>query len=210
MIVMKKIAYCFLLILAACGGGDGDGFGGGDGWQTGVFLDASSFAAHCAAPRNSINPATGQPFPDIQGITADENNFLRSYSNDTYLWYDEIDDRDPGAYSDPLEYFDLLRTFELTPSGAPKDKVEVAGNLKYAIRPLSSPIVPRLRAMAEEAGAGPILVAGSTMPGEEKFLAAAIRDPGQEFPRLLMILAPRHPERFTSVDEELRAAGIRL
>ena len=92
--------------------------------------------------------------------------------------------------------------------GAPKDKVAVAGNLKYAIRPLFSPIVPRLRAMAEEAGAGPILVAGSTMPGEEKFLAAAIRELGQEFPRLLMVLAPRHPERFAAVGEELRAAGI--
>ena len=92
--------------------------------------------------------------------------------------------------------------------GAPKDKVAVAGNLKYAIRPLFSPIVPRLRAMAEEAAAGPILVAGSTMPGEEKFLAAAVRELGQEFPRLLMILAPRHPERFASVGEELRAAGI--
>lgn len=92
--------------------------------------------------------------------------------------------------------------------GAPQDKVEVAGNLKYAIRPLFSPIVPRLRAIAEEAGAGPILVAGSTMPGEEKFLTAAIRELGQEYPRLLMILAPRHPERFASVGEELHAAGI--
>jgi hypothetical protein len=123
---MKKIAYCFLLILAACGGGGGGGGGGlgggGGGWQSGVFLDASTFAAQCAAPRSGINPATGQPFPDIQGMTVDENNFLRSYSDDTYLWYDEIDDQDPGTYSDPLEYFDLLRTIELTPSGAPKDK----------------------------------------------------------------------------------------
>jgi len=92
--------------------------------------------------------------------------------------------------------------------GAPPERVEVAGNLKYAIRPLPSPIVARLRAMAEEAGAGPILVAGSTMPGEERFLAAAIRELGQEFPHLLTILAPRHPERFASVGEELRAAGI--
>jgi 3-deoxy-D-manno-octulosonic-acid transferase len=92
--------------------------------------------------------------------------------------------------------------------GAPTDKVEVAGNLKYAIRPSPSSIVPRLRAMAERARAGPILVAGSTMPGEEKFLTAAIRELGQEFPRLLTILAPRHPERFDSVAEEIRAAGI--
>jgi 3-deoxy-D-manno-octulosonic-acid transferase len=92
--------------------------------------------------------------------------------------------------------------------GAPPDRVEVGGNLKYAIRPLPSPIVARLRALAEEAGAGPILVAGSTMPGEEKILAGAIRELGREFPRLLTILAPRHPERFTAAGEELRAAGV--
>ena len=52
----------------------------------------------------------------------DENNWLRSWSNHTYLWYDEIVDRDPGLYDDPLEYFDLLKTGELTPTGAPKDR----------------------------------------------------------------------------------------
>jgi len=92
--------------------------------------------------------------------------------------------------------------------GAPPVKVAVAGNLKYAIRPTLTPIVPRLRAMAQEAAAGPILVAGSTMPGEEKFLLAAFRELRQEFPRLCLILAPRHPERFASVAEEIRAAGI--
>lgn len=92
--------------------------------------------------------------------------------------------------------------------GAPPAKVRVAGNLKYAIRPSFSRIVPRLRALAEEAGAGPILVAGSTMPGEEKFLTAAFQELQREFPRLWMILAPRHPERFAAVAEELRTAGI--
>lgn len=53
----------------------------------------------------------------------DENNWLRSWSNHTYLWYDEIVDRDPGLYDDPLEYFDLLKTTALTPSGTPKDDV---------------------------------------------------------------------------------------
>ncbi len=92
--------------------------------------------------------------------------------------------------------------------GAPPTKVQVAGNLKYAIRPSFSPIVPRLRALAEKAGAGPILVAGSTMPGEEKFLTAAFQELRREFPRLWVILAPRHPERFAAVTEELRTAGI--
>ena len=69
--------------LAACGGGGGGGFTGdpGGGWTQGVFLDASTFAARCAAPRSGTIPGTNppQPFPDIQGTTLDENNFLRSY-----------------------------------------------------------------------------------------------------------------------------------
>jgi C-terminal processing protease CtpA/Prc len=112
--------------LAACGGGGGGGFAGdpGGGWTPGVFLDASTFAARCAAPRSGTIPGTNppRPFPDIQGTTLDENNFLRSYSDDTYLWYDEITDQDPGLFNDPIDYFDQLKTFAKTPSNADKDK----------------------------------------------------------------------------------------
>ena len=115
--------------LTACGGGSSNGFSpppppppGGSGWQPGVFQDYNNFYARCEAPRSGVDPATAQPYPDVAGSTLDENNFLRSYSNDTYLWYDEITDRDPGLYDDPLDYFDLLKTNATTPSGAPKDK----------------------------------------------------------------------------------------
>ena len=91
-------------------------------WTPGVFLDASTFSAQCQSPRSGINPATNQPYPDVQGTTTDENNFLRSFSNITYLWYDEITDRDPSLYNDPLTYFALLKTTATTPSGADKDK----------------------------------------------------------------------------------------
>lgn len=115
-----------LLALLGCGGGTITPVPppppGGTNWQPGVFLDANTFFARCAAPRSGINPATNSPYPDIQGRVLDENNFLRSYSNDTYLWYDEIVDQDPGLFNDPLVYFDELRTFETTPSGADKDK----------------------------------------------------------------------------------------
>jgi len=101
---------------------DGDGIcEPASSWTPGQFLDAGTFFAQCSTPRSGINPATGLPFPDVQGETVDENNFLRSYSNDTYLWYDEITDRDPGLYS-TVTYFDLLRTVATTPSGQPKDK----------------------------------------------------------------------------------------
>jgi C-terminal processing protease CtpA/Prc len=116
--------------LAACGGGSGGGGlgpvppppGGGTDWQAGVFLDADTYFAECAAPRAGIDPATGSTYPDIAGTILDENNFLRSFSNDIYLWYSEIVDRDPSLYNDPLTYFDLLRTTATTPSGADKDK----------------------------------------------------------------------------------------
>jgi hypothetical protein len=70
-----------------------------------VFLDAATFANQCQNPRSGIDPSTNQPYRDVQGTTLDENNFLRSYSNDTYLWYDEIVDQDPGLFADPVTYF---------------------------------------------------------------------------------------------------------
>lgn len=116
--------------LAACGGG-GSGSAPAQttpppppssDWQPGVFLDADTFAAQCESPRPGIDPATNLPYPDVQGTTLDENNFLRSYSNDTYLWYDEIVDQDPRLFADPLLYFDELKTTAVTASGQPKDK----------------------------------------------------------------------------------------
>ena len=128
--ILRAFVLCLIFTtLAACGGGGGGGGGGfvnpppggGSGWQPGVFLDADSFFAECAAPRSGTDPFTGQL--DVQGTTLDENNFLRSFSNDIYLWYNEIIDRDPSLYNDPLNYFDLLKTTATTPSGADKDKV---------------------------------------------------------------------------------------
>jgi len=116
-----------LITLSACGGGSSGSLAnppppGGSGWQQGVFLDANSFFAQCQAPRAGINPATGQAYPDVAGTLLDENNFLRSFNNDIYLWYSEVVDRDPGLYNDTLTYFGLLKTTATTPSGADKDK----------------------------------------------------------------------------------------
>ena len=83
------------------------------GWTRGVFDDAATFADLCQVPRpDSV---------DRRGTTLDENNWLRSWSNDTYLWYDEIEDRDPACCSTPA-YFDLLRTTAKTPSGGDRDR----------------------------------------------------------------------------------------
>ena len=116
-----------LVALVACGGGGGNSSNGGNGngnngWTAGVFLPSASFAAQCVAPRGGNHPITGQPWPDVAGTRTDENNFLRSWSNETYLWYDEITDQNPALFSSSLDYFDELKTDETTASGAPRDK----------------------------------------------------------------------------------------
>ncbi|MCY3814500.1 MAG: S41 family peptidase [Gammaproteobacteria bacterium] len=84
------------------------------------------FKDYCAVPRTGVD-ADGNPFPDKQGSTWDENNWLRSWSHDTYLWYDEIEDADPACCDTP-DYFGLLKTFERAPSGAPKDRFHFSQN----------------------------------------------------------------------------------
>ena len=101
-----------MLVAWMAGCGDGatppPGGGGAGGWESGVFQPAATFQSLCEEPRTGINPATNRPYPDVQGTTTDENNFLRSYSNDTYLWYDEIADRNPALFDSPILYFGEL------------------------------------------------------------------------------------------------------
>jgi carboxyl-terminal processing protease len=115
-------------LLASCGGG-GSGAGAGSPntlgadppWTVGVFKPSADFAARCAAPRSGIDPTTHVTYPDVRGSADLENNWLRSWTNELYLWYREVPDDNPGAFATPA-YFDLLRTSATTASGAAKDK----------------------------------------------------------------------------------------
>jgi C-terminal processing protease CtpA/Prc len=132
--LLKSSSGVAALLLAACGGGGGGGApapgggappgGGGSssGWVPGQFMAASNYKDMCQNPRAGIDPATGIGYPDLPGSTLDENNWLRSWSDDTYLWYDEIVDIDPGNYANPVSYFDRLKTFAESSPGVPKDK----------------------------------------------------------------------------------------
>ena len=95
-------------------------------FEQGIFRDASVFQNSCGNPRVGTDPFDGSTYPDQQGSFADESNWLRSFSNDLYLWYDEIEDVDPEAYADSAadvaDYFNLMKTFATTPSGAAKDQ----------------------------------------------------------------------------------------
>jgi 3-deoxy-D-manno-octulosonic-acid transferase len=94
--------------------------------------------------------------------------------------------------------------------GAAADSVQVAGNLKFDIpAPTPPAIVGNLRASIVARGAGPVLVCGSTVEGEEALLLKAFENLLVQHPRAAMILAPRHPERFAAVAALLEQMSIR-
>ncbi len=119
-------------VLSACGGGGSSAapvspsvpppVSSAPTWTAGVFAAESQFKNRCAAPRSGINPATNDPYPDVAGSTLYENHWLRSWSNNTYLWYNEITDLDPGTFNDRLAYFARLKTNRTTASGTPVDQ----------------------------------------------------------------------------------------
>ena len=93
--------------------------------------------------------------------------------------------------------------------GADASRVHVSGNLKFDVNlPAPPPIVEKLRRAIAVEGAGPVLVCGSTVEDEEAPLLRAFENMRVSHPRAVMILAPRHPERFATVASLLEQMGI--
>jgi 3-deoxy-D-manno-octulosonic-acid transferase len=95
--------------------------------------------------------------------------------------------------------------------GAPPELVRATGNLKFDVpAPAAPPIIASLRAAFQQAQTGPVIVCGSTVEGEEPLLLQAFINILASHPRAVMVLAPRHPERFGEVAELLNQLGIRF
>jgi 3-deoxy-D-manno-octulosonic-acid transferase len=89
--------------------------------------------------------------------------------------------------------------------GAPTDRVYVSGNLKYDQElPPPTPLANWLEAEARRRGRSPIIVAGSVVATEEPLALIAFGTLQGEFPRALLVLAPRKPERFDAAAEFIR------
>jgi 3-deoxy-D-manno-octulosonic-acid transferase len=90
--------------------------------------------------------------------------------------------------------------------GCRPEVVSVAGNLKFDVRVAQEAEATRLlKALAPQPR---FLVAGSTLDGEEAALISARTTLAAADPALVMILAPRHPERFEAVAALLEASGV--
>jgi len=99
----------------------------------------------------------------------------------------------------------------LSAIGADGSRVRVAGNLKFdTAAPVANEAVEQLRARLRELAAGPVVVFGSTVEGEEALLIPIFRRLLESHARGILVLAPRHKERFAAVAGLLEAAGIRF
>ncbi|MBV8793037.1 MAG: 3-deoxy-D-manno-octulosonic acid transferase, partial [Pseudolabrys sp.] len=116
-----------------------------------------------------------------------------------------------GLIRSLLERFDLCLARTSTDAarlnnlGAPR--IIAAGNIKLDV-PAPPVREDALRQLKAQIGARPVVAAASTHPGEEAMVIEAHRILRANFPNLLTIIAPRHPERSSGIAEIVVAAGL--
>lgn len=92
--------------------------------------------------------------------------------------------------------------------GAPEDRVEVIGNLKYDSEPPSiGPFGIWLAQQIRQQERWPVLVAGSVVAEEEQCVVAAYDIVQRQWRRALLVLAPRKPDRFDAAARIASTAG---
>jgi 3-deoxy-D-manno-octulosonic-acid transferase len=93
--------------------------------------------------------------------------------------------------------------------GAPADRVQVTGNLKFDAAPPGRLPERLVKLLQAEGAPGPLWVAGSTVGGEEELVLRAFHRVRAAVPGARLLVAPRHPERFDAVPPLVEAAGFR-
>jgi 3-deoxy-D-manno-octulosonic-acid transferase len=93
--------------------------------------------------------------------------------------------------------------------GAPEERVEVTGNLKYDGAPLlePGPFVEWFKEQIAKQERWPVVVAGSVVAEEEEAVLAAYDVVQRQWRRALLVLAPRKPDRFDAAAEIVSAGG---
>ncbi len=92
--------------------------------------------------------------------------------------------------------------------GAAPERTRVTGNIKFDIE-LPPDLAEQGRAMRKEMfGDRPVWIAASTHDGEEAIVLDVHERVRDAHPDLLLVLVPRHPERFPVVRESLEKAGV--
>ncbi len=144
---------------------------------------------------------------DIPIVMANVRLSLRSYQG-----YRRI----PGFVRETLSHVSLFAVqtradaARLRKLGAPGQRLKITNSIKFDVH-----LAPSLSEVAtvvrrDWGQERPVLVAGSTHDGEEARIISAYKRLLAENPDLLLVLAPRHPERFAAVTRLCRRARLRL
>jgi len=92
--------------------------------------------------------------------------------------------------------------------GADETRLEVTGNLKFDVE-LPPGLLEQGEAIRQTWGSKRlVLLAGSTHEGDEKPVLEAFTQLLRQFPEALLVLAPRHPERFGRAAQLAQASGL--
>ncbi|WP_419592780.1 lipid IV(A) 3-deoxy-D-manno-octulosonic acid transferase [Thiolapillus sp.] len=101
---------------------------------------------------------------------------------------------------------DVRRFIDL---GVPQDRVRVTGSIKFDMR-IPASVQEQTQVVRRVWGDRPVCVAASTHEGEEELVLAAHRKILAQIPSALLVLVPRHPERFERVAMLVQRLGFSL
>ena len=94
--------------------------------------------------------------------------------------------------------------------GASPARTRVTGNIKFDIELPVNLVEDGKTLRSRLFGDRPIWIAASTHDKEEQLVLAAHRDLLEQYPDLLLVLVPRHPQRFEEVRNLVRRRGFRV
>jgi 3-deoxy-D-manno-octulosonic-acid transferase len=117
-----------------------------------------------------------------------------------------------GFFSPTLDKIDLFLmasetdALRIAEMGAHSDRIQVTGNTKFdaALGEVPTEAEAAMREVLDVDDSIPVLVAGSTHPGEHEMVLDAYRDLVTKFPDLILILVPRHVDKTPQILSAMR------
>ena len=93
--------------------------------------------------------------------------------------------------------------------GAQPERVVTTGSIKFDIA-LDDELKQRASELRQNMGGRPAWLAASTHPGEDELVLSAHKRVLEQHPEALLVLVPRHPERFDQVAGLVKGQGLSL
>ncbi|WP_404415752.1 lipid IV(A) 3-deoxy-D-manno-octulosonic acid transferase [Marinospirillum sp.] len=91
--------------------------------------------------------------------------------------------------------------------GFPAERMQVTGSIKYDLQPPED-LQDQADVLRNTWGPRPVWIAASTHEGEDGLLLEAHQKLLETSPEALLLLVPRHPQRFDAVAEQIKAEGF--